>query len=213
MPRQWTFFVRAPCQLKIDRNMVQIDDVVVSLDLFREKFLCDLSACRGECCIGGDAGAPVELDEVAELEEVLPVVWNDLSPEAREVIDRQGVVYTDCDGDLVTSIVNGKDCVFTCYDEKGGCFCAIEKAYREGRCQFYKPVSCHLYPVRVGDYGPYKAVNYHRWDVCKAAVLLGQKENLPLYRFLKEPLIRKFGEAWYEELEKVAEELKEQGYL
>ena len=116
--------------------MVQIDDVVVSLDLFREKFLCDLSACRGECCIEGDAGAPVELDEVAELEEVLPVVWNDLSPEAREVIDRQGVVYTDCDGDLVTSIVNGKDCVFTCYDEKGGCFCASEKAYREGRCQF-----------------------------------------------------------------------------
>ena len=193
--------------------MVQIDDVVVSLDLFREKFLCDLSACRGECCIEGDAGAPVELDEVAELEEVLPVVWNDLSPEAREVIDRQGVVYTDCDGDLVTSIVNGKDCVFTCYDEKGGCFCAIEKAYREGRCQFYKPVSCHLYPVRVGDEGPSRAAPYHRRDDCKAAVLLGQKENLPLYRFLKEPLIRKFGEAWYEELEKVAEELKEQGYL
>ena len=191
-------------------DMIQIQDVVVSLDVLREKFLCDLSACKGECCIEGDAGAPVEPDEVAELEAALPAVWDDLSPEAREVIDRQGVVYTDCEGDLVTSIVNGKDCVFTCYDEKGSCYCAIEKAYREGRCGFYKPVSCHLYPIRVGDYGPFKAVNYHRWKVCKAAVLLGQKENLPVYRFLKEPLIRKFGKEWYEELETVAEELTKQ---
>lgn len=190
--------------------MVQIDDVVVSLDVFREKFLCNLDACKGECCIEGDAGAPVELEEVEKLEEVLPVIWNELSPEAREVIDRQGVVYTDQDGDLVTSIVNGKDCVFTCYDEKGYCYCAIEKAYREGRCNFYKPISCHLYPIRVGNYGPYRAVNYHRWDVCKAAVLLGKKENLPVYKFLKVPLIRKFGPEWYAELENVAEELQKQ---
>lgn len=190
--------------------MVQIDDVVVSLDVFREKFLCNLDACKGECCIEGDAGAPVELDEVEKLEEVLPVIWDDLSPEARAVIDKQGVVYTDQDGDLVTSIVNGKDCVFTCYDEKGYCYCAIEKAYREGKCNFYKPISCHLYPIRIGDYGPFKAVNYHRWDVCKAAVLLGKKENLPVYKFLKEPLIRKFGQAWYDELKNVAEELKKQ---
>ena len=176
-------------------SMVQIDDVVISLDVFREKFLCNLDACKGECCIEGDAGAPVELEEVEKLEEVLPVIWNELSPEARAVIDKQGVVYTDQDGDLVTSIVNGKD---------------IEKAYREGRCNFYKPVSCHLYPIRIGDYGPYKSVSYHRWDVCKAAVLLGQKENVPVYKFLKEPLIRKFGEDWYKELESVAEELKSQ---
>ena len=184
--------------------MVQIDDVIVSLDVFREKFLCDLNACKGECCIEGDAGAPVEL------EEVLPVIWDSLSPEAQEVINRQGVVYTDQDDDLVTSIVNGKDCVFTCYDEKGFCYCAIEKAFREGKCNFYKPISCHLYPIRVSDYGPYKALNYHRWDVCKAAVLLGKKENLPVYKFLKEPLIRKFGSDWYEELENVAKELEAQ---
>ena len=181
--------------------MIQIDDVVVSFDVLREKFLCDIGVCKGECCIEGDAGAPVELDEVEKLEEVLPIIWNDLSPEARAVIEKQGVVYTDQDGDLVTSIVNNKDCVFTCYDEKGCCYCAIEKAYREGKVDFYKPVSCHLYPIRIGDYGPYKAVNYHRWDVCKAAVILGKKENLPVYKFLKEPLIRKFGEAWYQELE------------
>ena len=117
------------------------------------------------------------------------------------------------EGDLVTSIVNNKDCVFTCYDENGCCYCAIEKAYREGKTAFYKPVSCHLYPIRIGDYGPYKAVNYNRWDVCKAAVLLGKKENLPVYQFLKEPLIRKFGEEWYKELVTVAEELKKQQYI
>lgn len=197
------------CRTK-QKLMVQIDDVIVSLDVFWEKFLCDLHACKGECCIEGDAGAPVELEEVEKLEEVLPVIWDDLAPEAQEVINRQGVVYTDEEGDLVTSIVNGKDCVFTCYDEKGYCYCAIEKAYREGKCNFYKPISCHLYPIRIGDYGPYKAVNYHRWDVCKAAVLLGKKENLPVYKFLKEPLIRKFGAEWYQELENVAKELEAQ---
>ena len=159
------------------------------------------------------AGDPVELDEVMELEEVLPFIWDDLAPVAREGMEKQGVVYTDEEGDLVTSIVNNKDCVFTCYDEKGCCYCAIEKAYREGKTDFYKPVSCHLYPIRIGDYGPYKAVNYNRWDVCKAAVLLGKKENLPVYQFLKEPLIRKFGEEWYKELEAVAEELKKQHFI
>ena len=193
--------------------MIQIDNVVVSFDVFREKFLCNLDACKGECCIEGDAGAPVELEEVAKLEEALPAIWDELSPEARKVIEEQGVVYTDQEGDLVTSIVNNKDCVFTCYDEKGCCYCAIEKAYRAGKVDFYKPVSCHLYPIRVGNYGSYKAVNYHRWDVYKAAVLLGRKENLPVYRFLKEPLIRKFGKAWYEELELTARELETQGII
>lgn len=193
--------------------MIQIGDTVVSLDVLREKFLCNLDACKGACCIEGDAGAPVEQDEIARLEEVLPVIWEELAPEARAIIEKQGVVYTDEEGDLVTSIVDGKDCVFTCYDEKGCCYCAIEKAYREGKVSFYKPVSCHLYPIRVGDYGVYKAVNYNRWDVCKAAVLLGQKENLPVYKFLKEPLVRKFGKDWYAELELVVEEMKRQHIL
>ena len=184
--------------------MIQIGDVVVSFDVLREKFICNLDACKGACCVEGDAGAPVELDEIEKLEEVLPVIWEELAPEARAVIEKQGVV---------TSIVNNKDCVFTCYDEKGCCYCAIEKAYRDGKTDFYKPVSCHLYPIRVGNYGVYKAVNYNRWDVCKAAVLLGRKENLPVYRFLKEPLIRKFGEDWYAELELVAEEMKKQNLL
>ena len=193
--------------------MFLIQNTLVSLDVLEKDFCCDLDKCRGCCCIEGDAGAPVEMDEVAKLEEVLPLIWNDLAPEAKAIIDKQGVVYTDEEGDLVTSIVNGKDCVFTCYDEKGCCYCAIEKAFRAGKVDFCKPVSCALYPIRVGDYGPYKAVNYHRWNVCKAAVLLGQKENLPVYKFLKEPLIRKFGEDWYKELEIAAEELKNRGLI
>lgn len=190
--------------------MVQVGDVIVSFDVFREKFLCDLDACKGVCCIEGDAGAPVELEEVEKLEEALPVIWNELSPEAQAVIDKQGVVYTDQEGDLVTSIVNGKDCVFTCYDERGYCYCAIEKAFREGRCNFYKPISCHLYPIRIGNCGPYKALNYNRWNICKAAVALGEKKGVAVYQFLKEPLIRRFGEDWYAELELVAEELAKQ---
>lgn len=193
--------------------MIQIDDTIISLDVFKEKFLCNLDACKGECCIEGDAGAPVEQEEVEQLKKVLPVVWGDLSPEAQAVIEAQGVCYEDVDGDLVTSIVNGKDCVFTCYDERGYCYCAIEKAYREGKVDFYKPVSCHLYPIRVQKYPDFQAVNYHRWTVCKAAVLLGEKEDLPVYKFLKEPLVRKFGEAWYAEMEIAAIELKERGLI
>jgi hypothetical protein len=193
--------------------MIQIDDTIISLDVFKEKFLCNLDACKGECCIEGDAGAPLEESEVDQLKKVLPVIWKDLSPEAQAVIEKQGVCYKDEDGDLVTSIVNGKDCVFTCYDEKGCCYCAIEKAYRDGKVDFYKPVSCHLYPIRVQNYSEFRAVNYHRWSVCKAAVLLGEKEDVPVYKFLKEPLIRKFGEEWYTELEIAAEELKDRGLI
>lgn len=193
--------------------MIQIDDVVIGLDVLREKFLCNLDVCKGACCIEGDAGAPVEQDEVEKLEQILPIIENELTQEAQEVIKEQGVVYIDEEGDLVTSIVNGKDCVFTCYDERGYCYCAIEKAYREGKTDFYKPVSCHLYPIRVGNFGKYKALNYHRWDICKAAVLLGEKEDVPVYKFLKEPLIRKFGEAWYAELVDAAKELKERNLI
>lgn len=188
--------------------MVQIDDVIVSFDIFKEKFYCDINACKGECCIEGDAGAPLESKEVELLKKVLPVIWDDLSDEAKDIINKQGVCYKDVDGDLVTSIVNGKDCVFTCYDDNGYCLCAIEKAYRDGKTDFYKPISCHLYPIRVGKYGSYKALNYHRWNVCKAAVLLGEKKNTPIYKFLKEPLIRSFGEEWYTELEIAAKELE-----
>lgn len=196
--------------------MIQIDDAIVALDIIEENFLCDLSACMGECCVEGESGAPLEKEEVAILEEILPLVWNDLSAEAQKEIKKTGVAYKDTDGEMVTSIVNGKDCVFTYYDEKGICKCAIEKAHKEGRTDFYKPISCHLYPIRLQKYRDFTAVNYHRWRVCKAAVALGNKEGLRIYQFLKTPLIRKFGEAWYNELCIAVDEykkMKEEGKI
>lgn len=186
--------------------MFQIDDTIVALDVIEESFLCDLSACKGECCVEGDSGAPLESEEVRIIEDLLPQVWDDISPAAQTIIKEQGVAYKDSDGEMVTSIVNGKDCVFTYYDESGVCKCAIEKAYREGRVDFYKPISCHLYPIRLQKYREFTAVNYHRWKVCKAAVVLGNKKGLKIYQFLKEPLIRRFGEAWYNELSTIAVE-------
>ena len=190
--------------------MVQVGDVIVSFDVLREHFCCNLETCSGQCCVEGDAGAPVTADEEAQITALLPEVLDNLSPEARDVIARQGVAYTDPSGERVTSIVRGRDCVFTCYDDRGCCCCAIERAWHEGRVTFRKPISCHLYPIRVGNYGIYKALNYDRWDVCKAAVLKGEALQLPVYRFLREPLVRRFGNDWYEELELVAEELQSQ---
>lgn len=190
--------------------MIQIDDTLVSLDVLESKFICDLSHCKGICCVEGDSGAPLLEEEVAELEKALPVIWDDLSPEAQDIIDKQGVSYVDVEGDLVTSIVNNKDCVFTCYDADGTCKCAVEKAYRAGKLSFYKPVSCHLYPIRVAEYDTFSAVNYHRWEICKAAEVLGKKVGMPVYKYLKEPLIRRFGADWYDSLEEVAIEWEKQ---
>jgi hypothetical protein len=187
--------------------MIQIQDTIVSLEVLEESFVCDLPVCKGICCVEGESGAPVEADEVALLEEALPAVWGDLSPRAQEVINKQGVVYLDRDDEFVTSIVAGEDCVFTCYDENGYCKCAFEKAYREGRSSFYKPISCHLYPIRVAKYQGFRAVNYHRWSVCQAAVQAGRKNGVKVFRFLREPLIRKFGEEWYRQLEIVEREI------
>jgi len=186
--------------------MLQIIDTIVSLDLLDEAFVCDLSVCKGICCVEGDAGAPVEESEIVLLEKTLPAIWDDLSPAAKAVIENQGIVYRDTEGEYVTSIVAGADCVFTYYDEKGYCRCAIEKAFREGKTDFLKPVSCHLYPVRVARYKGFRAVNYHRWRLCGAAVTLGKKQGVKVYQFLKEPLIRKFGEEWYKMLSTAAKE-------
>lgn len=193
--------------------MVEIQNTLVSLDLFREKFCCDINACGGACCIEGDAGAPVKEEEIAELETAAEAVMDELSAAAQEVIKAQGVVYIDRDGDFVTSIVDGKDCVFTCRNEHGHCLCALERVYRAGRIPFKKPVSCSLYPVRLSTVGGMTAVNYHRWEVCRPAVELGCKLDIPVYKFLKEPLIQTFGKEWWDECDIVAEELKKQGYI
>lgn len=205
-------------------HIIQVGNVLVSPDIFTEKFCCDLDACKGECCIVGDAGAPVTLEEIGLMEDSLDEVWDDLSASAQSVIDKQGVAYSDVEGDLVTSIVNGKDCVFTCYQDlqdmtdghtiSNCCLCAFERAYRSGRGRWCKPVSCALYPIREKKFSDGTVgLNYHQWDICREAVAKGRELDLPLYVFLKAPLIRRFGEAWYEELTDIAEQLKGQGLL
>lgn len=180
--------------------MIQIANTLLSDDIFEAQFICDLCKCKGQCCVDGESGAPLTREEHDQIEVILPVIWDDLSPKAQQLISEQGISYNDTDGELVTSIVNGEECVFTYYDENGICKCAIDTAYREGRIAVQKPISCHLYPIRLTDYANYTAVNYHQWSICRPAVKLGRKEGVPLYRFLREPLIRRFGEEWYNEV-------------
>lgn len=186
--------------------MLEIQNTLVSLDLIERFFCCDLDKCLGECCIEGDAGAPITEDERQQIEAILPEIFDELSPAAQREIRKNGVAYIDQEGDLVTSIVDGRNCVFTCFEPGGMCHCAIERAYRQGRINFYKPISCHLYPVRLKEYADFTAVNLHRWKICRCAEVLGRKLGLRAYQFLKEPLIRRFGQAWYDELALTAEE-------
>ena len=199
--------------------ILQIGDILISSDILTEEFCCDLAACKGACCIEGDAGAPVTRDETGDIEASLDAVWPDLNASAQAVIDRQGVAYIDQEGDLVTSIVGGKDCVFTYYDNISDrdttqvidhcCLCALEKAYRNGRSHFCKPISCALYPIREKRFSDGTvALNYHQWDVCRPAREKGRQLHLPVYRFLREPLVRRFGQSWYDELCDVADELR-----
>lgn len=208
--------------------ILQIGDILISSDILTEQFCCDLEACKGQCCIEGDAGAPVTTDEIMEIEDMLDEVWPSLSASAQAVIDRQGVAYTDEEGDLVTSIVGGKDCVFTYYDDiedfnthqpiHNCCLCALEKCARSKTASdpthFIKPISCALYPIREKRFSDGTvALNYHRWAVCKDAVKKGRELGLPVYRFLEGPLVRRFGQEWYDELCAVANDLKAQGYF
>ena len=193
--------------------ILEVGGILISSDILTERFCCDYEKCRGVCCIEGDAGAPVTLDEIGGIEDALDTVWPDLSAQAQAVIDQQGVAYTDQDGDLVTSIVGGKDCVFTCYDGDN-CLCALEKAFRNGKTKFCKPISCALYPIRTKTFADGTvALNYNRWKICADAVKKGQALNIPVYQFLKEPLIRRFGAEWYDELCSVADELRRQGMI
>lgn len=181
--------------------MFQIQDTLVSLDLAEEFFCCDLDACKGECCIEGDAGAPVTEAECDEIRRALPLIEADMAPRAVEEVRRRGVSYIDEEGDLVTTILDGRNCAFTCYSPGGICLCALEGAFRKGLTGWRKPASCALYPVRLTRYDSFTAVNYHKWSVCKAARAKGRREGIRLYSFLREPLIEYFGREWYDELE------------
>ena len=206
--------------------MVHIGDCLVSEDVLAEAFCCDLSVCKGNCCNSeGESGAPLDEDELEVMKALVDICWEDLTPRAQEVLKEQGPYFKDKAGDYVTSVVDGRDCVFCTYGPDGMCLCAIEKAFRngvfktlpqyiEGREPFMKPVSCHLYPVRLKQFGEYTAVNYDRQDkMCGCAHKLGKKHNVKVYQCLKDALVRKFGQKWYDELELCQSEMQKAGIL
>lgn len=186
--------------------MIQIKDTVVSEELIKRKFVCNLNACKGACCVEGDAGAPLNEDELEELENVFEVVKPYLPQKNIDALE-QDLYTVDHDGEYVTQLVNGNECAFVFFDEKGITKCSIEQAFLDGKTNFKKPISCHLFPVRLTKYKSFTAVNYAYWNICDDACELGDKLGLKTYEFLKEPLIRKFGQEWYDELKLVDEHL------
>lgn len=181
-------------------GMFEIGQTLVSLELAERFFSCNIDACLGACCIEGDAGAPITQNEYEKLKEILPEIWDELLPSAQRQIEENGVACFDPEGEMVTQIVDGRNCVFSGYLPGGKCICAIEKAFREGRINWRKPISCYLYPVRVKNYPTFTAVNYDRWKICKSAEVQGRLKKVRLYEFLREPLIERFGQEWYDEL-------------
>lgn len=193
--------------------LIEVKDKVVSTQIFEKKFVCDLNACKGACCIEGDAGAPLSLEEIDILEDSLEAIKPYMRPEGLAAVEKSGVFYIDQDGDAGTTLVNEKECAFVYFDEQGITKCAVEKAYLEGEIDFKKPISCHLYPIRVKQFSDFQALNYDVWDICEPACACGDKLDVPVYRFLKEPLIRAFGEPFFEELKLVEQELKNQDLI
>jgi Protein of unknown function (DUF3109) len=187
--------------------MIQIGETVVSEILLEKKFVCNLNACKGICCIEGDAGAPLEENELEELENVFDVAKEYLSEKAIAALE-EDLYAVDSDGEFVTQLVDGKECAFVSFKEDGTTQCSIEQAYNDGKTKFKKPISCHLFPVRITPYKNFTAVNYAHWDICDDACKLGDELGVQTYQFLKEPLVRKFGKEWFEELELIDEHLK-----
>jgi len=182
-------------------RMILVGDVVLSDDIKENFFVCDLEACKGACCVEGDSGAPLEDEETKILEDIYPLVKDYITAEGRAVIEAQGTWVIDADGDKVTPTLGAnRECAYALYDERGILKCGIEQAYLAGKTSWKKPISCHLYPIRVTKYDQYDALNYNRWHICDPACQLGKSLQVPLYAFLKEALVRKYGEAWYAEL-------------
>ena len=188
--------------------MFQIEKTIVSEDLIEKKFVCNLSACKGACCIDGDAGAPLEKEELKILKEIYPKVKPFLRKEGIEAIENQGLYTTNEDGEHETTLIDGADCAYVIFDDKKTALCGIEEAYNQGETDFKKPISCHLYPVRIRAYTEFYAVNYDYWPICDDACVLGKELQMPVYKFLKQSLIRKFGESWYKELDLIAQNYK-----
>ena len=189
--------------------LVEISDKVVTTQLFDKKFVCDLSACKGACCIEGDAGAPLTFEEIDIMEQDLDEYKPYMTKEGISAVEQNGVFSIDSDNEPGTTLLQDGACAFVYFDENKVTKCAIEKAYLEGKTKWKKPISCHLYPIRVKQFDQLTAINYDHWSICSPACTLGESLAVPVYHFLKEPIIRAFGEDFYNELEIVAKELKD----
>ena len=190
--------------------MFQLDNTLISEELLEEHFCCDLNACKGACCVAGEAGAPLEKEEVSILENLYPKIAPFLNDAGRKAIHQHGTSIVASDGSLETPLVDGKECAYTTFDSQGVAHCGIEQAHQAGEIDWQKPISCHLYPVRVQHYSAFTAVNYHRWQICHAACDLGQKNKIPIYQFVKNALVRKFGQEWFDALEQTAQNYNRQ---
>jgi len=179
--------------------MIQVEDKIISMDVFEKQFVCDLNACKGACCVEGDSGAPLTDEEEKKLNTIYEKVKPYMREEGISEIEKRGVAVFDSEGELTTPLVNNRECAFV-DNENGISKCAIEKAYLDEKTDFKKPISCHLFPIRIKEYKDFDAVNYEKLKICKPACECGSKLEVPIYAFLKEPLIRKYGEAWYKEL-------------
>jgi len=180
--------------------MILIENTCISDDVEDQFFVCNLDKCKGACCVEGDSGAPLDEVELAILDQIYPHVEPYLSEAGKEVIAKEGTYTTDWEGDFVTPVINGKECAYAIYDKRGILKCGIEEAYNDGKIDYKKPISCHLYPIRVTKYEQYHALNYDRWEICSPACGLGKELGVPVYKFLKEPLIRAYGTNWYDQL-------------
>ncbi len=190
--------------------LIEVEDKIVSKAIFDRKFMCDLSKCKGACCVEGDDGAPLEKEEIKIIESILPQVKPYMTAEGIEQVEKLGVYYMDRLGEPVTTLVEDGACAFASFDEDGTAKCALEKAYRAGATKWKKPISCELFPIRTKQLNQYTALNYEDIAICSPGCILGESLNLPVYKFLKEPLIRAFGPQFYQSLETIDGEIQEQ---
>ncbi|MDR2121593.1 MAG: DUF3109 family protein [Flavobacteriaceae bacterium] len=189
--------------------MIEIGDTIISLDILQRQFVCNLHKCRGICCVEGDAGAPLDEEELPVLEAIYDKISPYLREEGKKSIKEQGKYVTDMEGDYVTPLIEGRECAYVIFDENQTAKCAIEKAYEDGKIDYKKPISCHLYPIRLQKLHKYTAVNYDEWYICSDACALGKELKVKVFEFLKEPLIRKFGENWHTQLTEAEKFLEE----
>ncbi|AZQ62544.1 DUF3109 family protein [Flammeovirga pectinis] len=189
--------------------MIVVDKVVLSDDMMSEEFVCNLDKCKGACCVEGDLGAPLNEDELEQIESVYEKVKPYMSPEGIAEVEKQGKYIKDFEGDFSTPTINNRECAYAIYDDKKYLHCAIEKAFLDKKIEYRKPISCYLYPARITKYDAYDAVNYDRWEICSDACVLGKELKVPVYKFLKGPFTAKYGAEWYAKLEKEIEDMKE----